>query len=131
MNWIDKSFGAHPQAISLLSQRSSVLASNIANSNSSGYKARDIDFKSVLQGEQFNQKVSLEKTNKGHLDTSKTFSSADLLYRVPTKNVSDGNTVEAEVEQTAFAENALRYQTSLTFLGGTISGLKLAIKGTR
>lgn len=131
MNFIDKAFGIHPQVISLLSQRSSILASNIANSESANYKARDIDFNAMLQSEQLNQKVSLARTNKGHLDTASSYSSSDLLYRVPTKDVSNGNTVEAEVEQATFSENALRYQTGLTFLGGTISGLKLAIKGTR
>lgn len=131
MNWIDKAFGIHPQAISLMSQRSSVLAANISNANSTDYKARDIDFSALLQSEQMQQKVNLSKTSAGHLGTSNKFSSTDLLYRVPTKEISGGNTVEAEVEQAAFAENALRYQTSLTFLSGTISGLKLAIKGTR
>ncbi len=131
MNLIDKAFGTHPQAITLLSQRSSVLSSNIANASSADYKARDFDFRSMLQTEQLNQKVRLDTTRAGHIGESSTGQSSDLLYRVPTKNVSNGNTVEAEVEQTAFAENAMRYQSSLTFLSGTISGLKLAIKGTR
>lgn len=131
MDWIDKAFGIHPQALSLLSQRSSLLASNISNAASTNYKARDVDFSAVLKSAQTTEKVNLTKTRAGHLGTSNKFSSLDVMYRVPTKNVSNGNTVEAEVEQAAFAENALRYQTSLTFLNGTISGLKLAIRGTR
>lgn len=129
MNLIDKAFGVHPQALSLLSQRSSVLASNIANGNTPNYLSRDMDFQSLLKAEQASHKVNLVSTSAGHLSGTNYSSSSELLYRVPTKGVVNGNTVEPEVEQAAFAENAVRYQTSLNFLSGTISGLKLAIKG--
>lgn len=129
MNWIDKAFGMQPQTISLLSRRSAVLASNIANANTENYFARDIDFRSVLKGEQLQQKVGLTRTNDGHMGPKFAGDEGSPMYRVPTKPMANGNTVEAEVEQAAFAENALRYQTSLTFLSGTISGLKLAING--
>lgn len=131
MNWIDNALGIHPRTLTLLSQRSGVLAANIANAGTPDFKARDIDFRDVLKAEQMNQKVSLVKTSANHLGPGRDALNNDLLYRVPTKDMVNGNSVEAEVEQAAFADNALRYQTSLTFLSGTISGLKMAIKGGR
>ena len=129
MNWIDKAFGIHPKAMSMLSQRSSVLAANIANADTPEYLARDIDFRNLLQTEQLKQKVSLERTNAGHMGIGGDSGKTELLYRVPMKAMTNGNSVEAEVEQAAFSENALRYQTSVTFMNGTIAGLMLAIKG--
>ena len=53
----------------------------------------------------------------------------ELGYRQAINPSLDGNTVEMVVEQTEFSENAIRYQTSLTFLNGRISGLMSAIRG--
>lgn len=129
MNWIDKAFGIHPQAMSVLSQRSSVLAANIANADTPQYLARDIDFKDVLQSQQLKQKVSVDRTSERHINPAGSDGNTNLLYRVPMKEMVNGNSVEAEVEQAAFSDNALRYQTSVTFLDGTVAGLRLAIKG--
>ena len=52
-----------------------------------------------------------------------------MMYRIPTQSTLDGNTVEMDVEQAAFAENALQYRTSLAFLDGKIRTLKYALKG--
>ncbi|MEW5011510.1 MAG: flagellar basal body rod protein FlgB, partial [Cycloclasticus sp.] len=45
---IDSLFGVHEQALTYRSKRAEVLASNMANADTPGYKARDFDFKSVL-----------------------------------------------------------------------------------
>lgn len=129
MNLIDQAFGIHPQALSLRSQRSSVIAGNIANADTPDFKARDFDFKAVLKDAQGNMKTSFARTHSRHIPLNDGPNDSTLMYRVPTKQAGNGNTVESEVEQSAFAENALRYQTSLEFLSGTIRGMKLAIKG--
>jgi flagellar basal-body rod protein FlgB len=51
-------------------------------------------------------------------------------YRTPSQPSLDGNTVETDVEQAAFAENAVQYRAALTFLNGQIRTLHLAIKGS-
>ena len=129
MNFIDKAFGIHPQALSLRSQRSSILANNIANADTPEFKARDIDFRTVLKDAQGNTKTSFSRTHSRHIPLNDGPLNSSLEYRIPTKQAGSGNTVESEVEQSAFAENALRYQTSLEFLNGTIRGMRLAIKG--
>ena len=128
MNFIDKAFGIHAQALTFRSQRSGVLAANIANSSTPGYLARDYDFKSALKQVAGGGALRLKATRSSHLQTENGAGDQQLMYRLPNRSAAN-NTVEAEVEQAAFAENALRYQASLRFLSGSISGLRKAIRG--
>jgi len=111
----DSLFGVHGQALAVRSQRMGVLASNIANASTPGYKAKDIDFQAALAGAQ-----------GGSMDNAIDNAT---LYRVPLQPSADGNTVELATEQTAFAENAVAYQTTLAFLNGRISTLTRALRG--
>jgi flagellar basal-body rod protein FlgB len=110
-------FGVHGTALALRSQRLSLLASNIANASTPGYKARDIDFEAALK-EATDKK---ESTNKAADDA--------MGYRIPLQPSLDGNTVELSTEQTLFAENAVKYRTTLSFLEGRINTLTRALKG--
>jgi flagellar basal-body rod protein FlgB len=109
-------FGIHGTALELRSQRMGLLASNIANAATPGYKARDLDFASAL-------KARLEGK-----DGDKAVQGA-TRYRVPVLPSLDGNTVEMATEQTAFAENAVAYTATLSFVRGRIETLTRAIKG--
>ncbi|GAA0865408.1 flagellar basal body rod protein FlgB [Sphingopyxis soli] len=108
----EKLFGLHATALQLRSQRMMMLASNIANAATPNYKARDLDFSKAL-------------------DLASQGASTDgaIAYRVPVQPSLDGNTVEMATEQTAFAENALAYRSSLSFLQGRVNTLTRAIKG--
>ena len=108
----DTLFGIHGAALELRAQRMSILASNIANASTPNYKARDLDFDAALR-------------NVEGGGTSKDA----LKYRVPLQASLDGNTVELSTEQTAFAENAVAYRTTLAFLNGRIATLSRALKG--
>ena len=109
-------FGIHGSALALRSQRLAMLASNIANAATPNYKARDIDFDKALQ----------LATNGNTADSAVEASAA---YRVPVTPSLDGNTVELSTEQTLFAENAVQYRTTLSFLEARINTLKRALKG--
>lgn len=108
----DSLFGVHGAALEVRAQRMGVLASNIANASTPGFKARDIDFRQALSS----------------AETGKDMSAA-ARYRVPLQTTLDGNTVELSQEQTAFAENAIQYQTTLSFLNGRISQITRALRG--
>ncbi|MFP4335308.1 MAG: flagellar basal body rod protein FlgB [Wenzhouxiangella sp.] len=126
---IDKHFGVHAQAVQLRSQRTELLAANIANADTPGYKARDIDFATVMR-QTAGSPDALRVTNERHLHSNgATAGQAAALYRVPTQPAQDGNTVDVQQEQAAFAENAVRYQASLEFLSGRVRSLITAIKG--
>jgi flagellar basal-body rod protein FlgB len=125
----DKALGNLPEHLSLYGQRSSLLASNIANADTPGFKARDIDFQSLLS-KASGAGMTMSTTQAGHIGGANAPGGGmELLYRVPTQTSLDGNTVNTQVEQAQFTENAVRYQSTLTFLGGKFSGLKLAITG--
>jgi flagellar basal-body rod protein FlgB len=124
----DNALGLHPQALMLREQRSQVLAANLANADTPGYKAQDLDFTSVLkQTMQTSQK--LERTQEGHIAPQQQILGADLMYRNPNQVSLDGNTVEAHIEQSKYAENAVQYQASLEFINDRFAGLMSALKG--
>jgi flagellar basal-body rod protein FlgB len=114
----DKIFGIHGAALEVRSQRMGVLASNIANAATPGFKARDIDFAAALRSR-------LEGAALGVGGGE----GAGLVYRRPTMQSLDGNTVELAREQIAFAENAVAYSATLSFLQGKVSTITRAIKG--
>jgi flagellar basal-body rod protein FlgB len=109
-------FGVHGTALALRSQRLALLASNIANAATPGYRARDIDFDRAMQ------------MAEGGMGTRRAAEDA-VAYRVPMTPSIDGNTVELSTEQTLFAENAVQYRTTLAFIEGRISTLKRAFRG--
>jgi flagellar basal-body rod protein FlgB len=123
-------FGIHEQALLLHGQRLGVLANNLANADTPGYKARDIDFSAVLSQTQGDTELPLQVTNAAHItfDNSE-LPPGDLKYRNPYQASLDGNTVEMPVEQAAFSEDNVRYQASLNFINSQISELQLAIAG--
>ena len=131
MSLIDRAFSIHDDALMLRSRRSSILAANIANADTPDYKARDIDFRAMLQDMSSKESKSLgmTKTHAKHLGDAPVHAASEIKYRNPLQPSLDGNTVDMHAEQARFSKNALEYQTSLTFLNSKISGLKLAIKG--
>ena len=123
-------FAQHEQALKVRAHRNEVLSSNIANADTPGYKARDLDFAEALNGAR-SSAVTLRKTSALHQGApGMTTHGAQLKYRVPMQPSLDGNTVETDVEQAAFAENAVQYRATLAFIDGTIRTLRLAIKGS-
>jgi len=124
----DKALGIHPQALLLRERRSAVLAANLANADTPGFKARDLDFQSILQQTEA-ANLGMEKTHSQHLAPGHLQLGARLQYRQPNQASLDGNTVESQIEQAKYAENAMQYQASLRFINGTISGLMTALKG--
>jgi len=126
---LDQAFGIHEQAMKLRARRAEVLAGNIANVDTPGYKARDFDFHSMLK-QQANSIQRLSTTNSRHIQAETGIvPQSKMGYRVPTQPSLDGNTVDSQLEHAAFASNALEYQASLRFVSGKIKTLKLAIKG--
>jgi flagellar basal-body rod protein FlgB len=112
----ERLFGIHGAALELRSQRMGVLTSNIANAATPGYKARDIDFGAALDA----------RTNGASQTTA---FDRHMKYRVPVMPSADGNTVELGNEQLAFAENALSYSATLSFVQGKVDTVKRALKG--
>jgi len=125
----NNALGVHPQALALREKRSEILAANLVNADTPDYKARDLDFKSVLSQTMDRPTSGLERTHSSHIQGRHMLLGAEMLYRNPQHASLDGNTVEAHIEQAKYAENAVQYQASLQFLKDEFSGLVSAIRG--
>ena len=109
-------FGIHGAALELRAQRLGLLTSNIANAATPGFKARDLDFRAALDA------------RLGGASADRAIQSA-TRFRVPVMPSLDGNTVELATEQAAFAENAVAYSASLSFVRGKVETLTRALRG--
>ncbi len=123
----DAVFGIHAQALALQRQRMEMLAANIANADTPGYQARDLDFSRALAAAQADA-PAVATTSAAHFKPDAA-ASAHTVFRVPLQPSVDGNTVDAQVEQAQFADAALHYQASLSFIDGRLKSLMTAITG--
>ena len=130
----DSIFGIHGQALVFQSQRMGILASNIANADTPHFKARDIDFKGALQNAISEAKggggVGLDTTHQAHIAGGAAAGAENFaMYRTEFQSAVDGNTVNMDIERAAFAENALRYEASVTFISGMFRSMNTALTG--
>ncbi len=127
----DNAFGIHDDALRLRSQRSEVLANNLANADTPGYKARDIDFQAALQQAQGQQEgLAMTASDSGHMTgEGGGGGNPELMYRNPIQPSIDGNTVDTQTEMSKYMRNSMEFQSSFQFLNSSIKGLKDALAG--
>ncbi|MBS0255320.1 MAG: flagellar basal body rod protein FlgB [Proteobacteria bacterium] len=109
-------FGIHGAALEVRSRRMGLIAGNIANAGTPGYKARDIDFAAALDARLKGQGADQAAAGA-------------TRYRLPVMSSLDGNTVELGNEQLAFGENATGYSATLQFIASRVGTITRAIKG--
>ena len=131
---IDSYLGVQQDSLNVQSKRMEVLAKNLANVDTPNYKAQDIDFRAALAqagspGANLQMTGTAAGQNIGAGSSSAVDLSSALKYRTPLAPSIDGNTVDTQMEQAAFAENTVRYQATLTFLTGSLKDLMTAITG--
>lgn len=129
----DSIFGIHGQALMFQSQRMGILASNIANADTPNFKARDLSFHDALRAAAgqgaVGQPLALAHDQPGQLSGTAANGGAQELYRIPDQPALDGNTVDMDRERVRFTENAVAYQTTLSFLNSRIKGINSALTG--
>ncbi len=130
----------HARALELRADRQRVLASNIANADTPGYQARDMDFRAALgqavstAGAASTATAGLAASDRRHLaplpgSQTGVNEATTLKYRKPEQPSLDGNTVDLDRERANFADNALRYEASLRFINGNVRQILSAIRG--
>lgn len=132
---LDHELRFQQQALSLLNKRQGILASNIANVDTPGYLARDIDFSHQLKTalkqqreDEASRPLTLNLTSRVHIPaTALMVDYGQLLYRIPDQPAVDGNTVDMDRERISFVDNNVKYQTSLTILGSQIKNMMSVI----
>ncbi len=128
----DRQIQFHQTALNLQAHRQQLIASNIANADTPNYKAKDVDFRAALQGalQAATSTVPLATTQSGHIQGGGAPTLEGLTgYRAELQSAVDGNTVNMDIERAAFAENALHYEASVTFINGMLRSMNTAITG--
>jgi flagellar basal-body rod protein FlgB len=98
------------QYMTLVSVRQKLVASNVANADTPGYKTQDIDFESEL--------------------ANAAGGSSPLVNTVPGLRVkNDGNNVDLDREARLLAENALRFSVASNLLRSQLKTVRMAIEG--
>jgi flagellar basal-body rod protein FlgB len=134
---LDSYLGVHATALRLREQRTELLARNLANADTPGYKSQDLDFRAAMAATAAPGSTpgAMTATQSGHIPAAGAAAlepgstAAFLRYRTPLAPALDGNTVDAQLEQSAFAENSVRYQATLSFLSSKFRSLMTAITG--
>lgn len=136
LSGIDQQLGTLRNVANLRAYRQELLASNIANADTPNYKARDFDFQSALENARAGRAgFAIARTSPRHLEAAspdgvgKAPAGVDVLYRNEYQANVDGNTVNMDVERSAFAENAVQLESTLTFLREELRRLQTAIQG--
>lgn len=128
---LDNYLGMQRAALDAMNYRQVLLASNIANADTPHFKARDIDFKAALEtavAQRHSGNVGMVATSSGHIVDSAASSFTDALrYRTEFQPSVDGNTVNMDIERSAFAENSMRMEAVLTFINSQFKEMQLAM----
>lgn len=128
---IQQTISVYSQALNLRAQRHQVVASNIANADTPGYKARDFSFETAMQNAMAGRMeaggVGLARTSAGHMAGSGGGGAAQLQFRKETQSAVDGNTVDMDVERAQIAENALQYQIVSQLISEKFKGIRSAL----
>lgn len=135
LNNLDSALSFHQAALRIRGQRQELIAANIANADTPNYKARDIDFKAAMQGAMdgvAQDRFNTSKTSEQHLDGTPSSAPAGApgapLFRPIIQGSVDGNTVDMDVERNQFADNAIRYEASLTMINSKLKQMLAAIQ---
>ncbi len=123
--------GLYENALSLRSDKAAVLSANLANADTPGFKARDLDFKAELRRRMgsSDDRVLMRSSHSGHIAPNVQAGFNEKLYRVPQQPSIDGNTVEEQVEHAEFMKNTLEFQAAFTILNSRFKGLTKALRG--
>jgi flagellar basal-body rod protein FlgB len=132
LNRLTAALDFQAQALTLRSERQRLIASNIANADTPGYQARDLNFAQALReatgAVQPGRALAVSST--GHLTgTTGARAEPNLLYALPSQTNLDRNTVDMDRERAAFADNSVKYEATLRFINANVRMTLSAITG--
>lgn len=133
INRLTDSLDFQSQALALRAERQRLLASNIANADTPGYVARDMDFAAALRdatgtataGAAVTAALRQALPGAGGFGAS---TEAHLRYAAPSQTNLDGNSVDMDRERASFADNSVKYEATLRFINGSVRSMLDAMK---
>lgn len=122
---VDKSIQRLEEVIRFAALRHKVLASNVANVDTPGYRAKDV----LFQKEMKNQIMAVDRTHGRHLQGNLPAQEVGAVLPQERSPWGDGNNVVLDMELAHMTENALLYEAALRLLSRKLLMYKNAIKG--
>ena len=134
LNRLNDALDFQAQALNLRSERQRLIASNIANADTPGYVAREMNFAQALRNAtgSTTSTTRLAASQPGHLGGNATAGGASfstLAYAAPSQTNLDRNTVDMDRERASFADNTVKYEATLRFIGAQVKTTLSAITG--
>jgi flagellar basal-body rod protein FlgB len=132
LNRLTDNLDFHAQALTLRAERQRLIASNIANADTPGYVARDMDFSQALKEATgaMQPARALAASQPGHIaGTPGARGEPNLLYATPAQTNLDSNTVDMDRERANFVDNSVKYEATLRFINGNVRTMLDAIRG--
>ncbi|MBX2879962.1 MAG: flagellar basal body rod protein FlgB [Granulosicoccus sp.] len=126
---IDNYLAVHANAIKLRSKRAELIAGNLANADTPGYRPRDINFAAAMKAATSVGSAQMSTTHSKHIPLRSHAAGTRTLYRDSPQGSLDENSVDSELERTKFADNDVRYQASVQFISGRVNSLLRALRG--
>ena len=124
----DKSIECTSRALDLSVRRQRLISSNIANRDTPGYRARDLDFQAEMERLYSGFGVTLERTDPAHLPAPTENGGSAVVLKESEARL-DGNTVNLSEEMSGLVENGTLYQSLLRMVSYKLQSLKRAIQG--
>ncbi|MDP3577790.1 flagellar basal body rod protein FlgB [Methyloversatilis sp.] len=134
---LTSSLDFHGKALVARAERQRTIASNIANADTPGYVARDLNFQSAmsqaLAGKDLagSAQPATAAANPRHIPLSGGSGTlgSSLGYAAQTQPAMDNNSVDLDRERGKFVDNAVRYESTLRFINGSSRTILSAIQG--
>jgi flagellar basal-body rod protein FlgB len=129
MDLFGESIPIMEKALTIRSEKNRVIASNIANQDTPGYRAKDLNFGEALRmAGDASGSGELTVTHSAHLGGTANGASLPAASEVPdTLGRLDENTVNAEMEMAKLAENQVNYNASIEFISEKFKLLRYSI----
>jgi flagellar basal-body rod protein FlgB len=134
LNRLTNALDFQAQALNLRSERQRLIASNIANADTPGYVARDMNFAQALRNATGTMQpaATMAASQPGHITGNAATDGASfstLNYAAPSQTNLDRNTVDMDRERASFADNTVKYEATLRFIGAQVKTTLSAITG--
>ena len=136
LNLTSQNLDFQTKALVLRSQRQQVLAANIANADTPGYVAKELNFTQALRqasgsGDGRSELLSSsDAKTPGHIRLDvRSSKESTSLYAKPSQASADNNSVDMDRERASFADNSLHYEATLRFINSHMRTMLSAIQG--
>ena len=124
-------FGMLRARLDQLSERQRLIAENIANASTPGYRPRDVDtagFERMLASASSGGGMTLVRTNPGHMAPGGGSGRTQIVTRDDSETTIDGNAVVLEEQMARAAETRMQFETGIALYQKGLELVRMAAR---